>query len=155
MAPKRRDWDGAGVCSACGVSVASISLGACPDCGGVVVPATGSVNRSKIGWLSLPPMLYQQAYVWFVFVSALDVMLTWIILSLGGSEVNVVADAVISHAGLAGIVAYKFCLVIFVVLMCEAVGRRRPQAGRKLAEWSVAVTAIPVVLSFVQLFVTR
>lgn len=98
-------------------------------------------------------MLHQQAYVWFVFVSALDIMLTWVILLLGGSEVNVVADAVIEHAGLSGIVMYKFCLVVFVIILSEAVGRRNAGAGRKLAEWSIAITAIPVVLSVIQLFV--
>jgi len=96
-------------------------------------------------------MLYQRAYKWFVFLSAFDVVLTWFILLLGGTEVNVLADAVISRAGLNGILIYKFCLVILVVLSCEVIGRRRPRLGRRVAHWSIAVTAVPVVLSIVQL----
>jgi hypothetical protein len=97
-------------------------------------------------------MLYPIAYKWFVFISAADVVLTWFILLLGGSEVNILADTVIAHAGLKGILIYKFCLVILVVLLCEIIGRRRPRVGRNLARWAVAITAIPVVLSVVQLF---
>ena len=48
-------------------------------------------------------------------------------------------------------VGFKFCLVVFVVVMAEWIGRRSDRAGRKLAEWSVAVTSIPVVLALVQL----
>ena len=117
------------------------------------MPGGGDAHMTKIGLLSVPPMLYQQAYVWFVLVSALDIMLTWTVLFLGGEEVNVLADAVIAHAGLTGIVIYKFCLVVFVVLMCEAVGRRNGRVGRQLARYSIAITAIPVVLSFIQLFI--
>ena len=98
-------------------------------------------------------MLYPTAYKWFVFVSAADIVLTWFILLLGGSEVNVIADAVIAYAGLKGILIYKFCLMILVVLSCEVIGRRRPRPGRNLARAAIAISAIPVVLSIVQLIV--
>ena len=96
-------------------------------------------------------MRYQDAYVWFVFVSALDITLTWVILQSGGVEVNPIADAVIQTFGLQGMVAFKFALVIFVIIMCEWLGRRSDRQGRKIAEWAVAITSIPVVLSFVML----
>lgn len=97
-------------------------------------------------------MLYPKSYKWFVLVSALDVVLTWFILLVGGSEVNVLADAVIASAGLKGILIYKFCLVLLVVVICEVVGRRRPRAGQKLALLAIAVTSVPVILSVLQLF---
>ena len=90
-------------------------------------------------------MLYQNEYAWFVLVSALDVMLTWVILVLGGREVNAVANSVLSRWGLRGLVAFKFALVVFVILICEAVGRRRPETGRKLARAAVAITCFPLV----------
>ncbi len=96
-------------------------------------------------------MLYPRTYKWFVFISAVDVVLTWFILLLGGIEVNPVADAVIANAGLQGILIYKFCLVLVVVLSCEVVGRRKPWVGRNLARVAIAITAIPVVLSIAQL----
>ena len=141
-----------GVCKSCGGRVGTVAVASCPSCGGIVVAEGGGRGRSKIGFLSLPPMLYERAYLWFVLVSALDIMLTWVILVLGGTEVNFIADAVIKHSGHIGIILYKFCLVIFIVVNCEIIGRRRPDTGRKLAEWSVAIGAIPVELSVIQLF---
>ena len=99
-------------------------------------------------------MLYPSAYKWFVFFSAVDVVLTWFILLLGGTEVNVLADAVIGYAGLKGILIYKFCLAILVVLQCEVIGRRRPRVGRNLARVAVAITSVPVILSIAQLILS-
>lgn len=145
------DWDGSGVCRRCGYRTATVSVATCPDCGGPVVAAATNRPRRKIRFFAVPAMLYQRAYKWFVMLSALDVVLTWFILLLGGTEVNALADAVISRTGLNGILIYKFCLVIVVVLSCEVIGRRRPQLGRRLAHWSIAITAAPVILSIVQL----
>ncbi len=99
-------------------------------------------------------MRYPNQYVWFVLVSALDIMLTWCVLRIGGREVNPVAESVIDRFGLPGMVAFKFALVIFVIIMCEWMGRRSDRVGHKIAEWAVAITSIPVVLSFVILLVT-
>ena len=44
-------------------------------------------------------VLYPQAYIWFVFLSAMDVCMTVMVLHWGGSEVNVLADAVIQRWG--------------------------------------------------------
>ncbi len=46
-------------------------------------------------WLSSPPMLFQNAYVWIVFLSSMDVMLTYVILRSGGVEVIPIAMYVI------------------------------------------------------------
>jgi hypothetical protein len=96
-------------------------------------------------------MRYPNHYVWFVFLASLDIMLTWIILLLDGRELNPLADAVIRHLSLPGLVGFKFCLVVGVVVVAEVVGRRNNKAGRKLAEWFVAISAIPVVVALVQL----
>ncbi len=133
-----------GICDACGFATVSLAIAACPQCGGVVRPDASNIPSGQ--------MRYQNAYVWFVFVSTLDIMLTWVILMSGGSEVNPIADAVIQRFGLWGMVAFKFALVVFVIIMCEWLGRRSDRHGRKIAEWAVAITSIPVVLSFVILF---
>ena len=39
------------------------------------------------------PVLYENHYTWFVLVSALDIMLTWLVLHAGGREANAIADA--------------------------------------------------------------
>jgi hypothetical protein len=97
------------------------------------------------------PVLYPNAYVWYVFLAALDVMLTWLIVCLDGSELNALADRIIWHGDLFGLIAYKFGLVTLVVCICEYVGRRHDRIGRRLAEWAVAISAIPITLAFVQL----
>jgi len=127
-----------------------MSFSYCPDCGASYVPAT-TRPRKRLGWLSLPEMLHQTAYKWFIYISAVDIVLTWFILLLGGSEVNILADAVISHSGLMGIITYKFCLVILVVVICEVVGRRRPKLGKNLSRAAICITALPVMLSIAQL----
>ena len=97
---------------------------------------------------SLPHVLYPNAYLWLVLVSALDLMLTWVILHFGGYEGNAVAAAVIERFGLNGLVAFKFAIVMLVIILCEWAGRRRASAGRGLAVFAIAVTCVPVVMSF-------
>ena len=138
-------------CALCGFQPATASITFCPGCGCSFVPARTSRTRRRIGWFSIPQMLYQTAYKWFVLISAVDIILTWFILLLGGNEVNVLADAVIAHAGLKGIVIYKFCLVVLVVLICEIVGRRRFGIGSDLARLAIVITALPVALSVAHL----
>jgi hypothetical protein len=135
-----------GVCRACKRRCASVALTACPDCGGIIAAAP-PVGRSSLA----PPMLFQSNYVWFVFVSLLDLMLTAVVLGLEGAEVNPVADAVLQHAGVQGLMLFKLSLVVFVIIMCEWVARRNLRAGRKLSEWSIAITSIPVIVSLYQL----
>jgi len=98
-----------------------------------------------------PPMRYQNSYVWLLLAASLDIMLTWIVLYFGGEEVNWLADRVIQTHGLRGIVGYKFVLVVFVILMCEFVGRLRDQTGRRLAFWAVVINFFPVVWTLTQL----
>lgn len=95
-------------------------------------------------FLDVPPMLFQQAYVWVIFLSALDIMLTWVILARSGVEANPVARAVINTWDLPGAIAFKFALVMLAIVICEIVGRRRPSTGWSLAIASALINAIPV-----------
>ena len=109
------------------------------------------------------PVRYPNAYAWFVFLAALDIMLTYLILNpvlfardaemtqSRGREANAVANWVLEHWGVPGITFFKFALVVLVVIVCEVVGRYKEETGRRLAEWSVAITSIPVVVAIVQM----
>ena len=114
---------------------------------GGVTQTTDPSNRPP----GQPQMLYQDEYVWLLFVSAMDLMLTWLVLGLGGVEVNPVADAVHLAWGFSGMIVFKLCLVLLVVLICETIGRRQPQRGRTLARVAVAISAVPMVVSLSQL----
>ena len=106
---------------------------------------------------------YPAAYTWFVFLAALDVMLTYLILhpvlffrtpdmtESRGTEVNALANYIIQRWDVPGMVLFKFVLVVGVVVICEIIGRRKAEAGRRLAEWSVAITVIPVVVALIQM----
>lgn len=93
------------------------------------------------------PMMFPNAYTWLLLFSAMDIMLTWVILRMGGSEVNAIADAVIGRYGLTGAIVFKFALVLVFVLICEVVGRLRVTSGRTLSRVGVGIAAFPVVWS--------
>lgn len=97
-----------------------------------------------VRFFDVPPMLFQQAYVWAVFLSSLDIMLTWLILSRSGTEVNPVAHAVIHAWGLPGAIAFKFALVMLAIVICEIVGRQRPNTGWSLSCATAVINAVPV-----------
>ncbi len=106
-----------------------------------------------IGVAMKRPVLYPWLSLAFVFVSALDLLLTWVILHNGGVEVNWVANAVIQQAGRWGLAVFKFLLVAFIVVMCDFVGRRRWETGRRLTQAGIVVTAIPVIFATLQISV--
>ena len=116
-------------------------------------PSTEAAGLETKQSLLTRSVLYPDVYLWYVFLASLDIMLTWLILQMGGREENALAKWIIAHGGLVGAVLFKFGTVVFVVLICEYIGRRRAKTGRRVAEWAIALTAIPVVVAIVQLLV--
>jgi len=99
-----------------------------------------------------PHAMYPQAHVWYVFISALDVMFTTIVLhDPYGVEVNPVAAYIIQRWDLLGAVVYKFLLISFVILVCEFIGRREPGTGWLLAYLAVTIACFPVISAVAQL----
>ena len=92
-------------------------------------------------------MRYQNGYVWFVFVASLDIMLTWLILRKGGTEVNPVAKVVIDAWGLTGAILFKFALTMFVIIACDVIGRSKDRLGRIMVGVAIGVSSVPVVWS--------
>ncbi len=101
----------------------------------------------------VPEMRYQNAYLWFIFVSSLDIILTWVILRKGGVEVNPIAELVIDSWGLPGAIGFKFALMLFVIISCEIVGRTRDALARKLILVGILISSFPVVWSVTLLLV--
>ena len=95
--------------------------------------------------------LYPNAYTWFVFFAALDVMFTTMVLYLGGIEVNGVANLLIESHGVRGMVILKFSAVVLVVAICQWIGLRDRRLGRRVALAGVALNVLPVVVASVQL----
>ncbi|MBK7404172.1 MAG: hypothetical protein IPJ41_05955 [Phycisphaerales bacterium] len=96
-------------------------------------------------------VLFPVAYTWLVLAGALDVIMTYLMLSIGAIEVNVVADHAIRAGGLWGLIALKFGVLAGVLGICEFVGRRRLSTARQLVSAGVFLNFLPVVLSIAQL----
>jgi hypothetical protein len=94
-------------------------------------------------WLSLPPLRYPYAYLLFIALSTLDILLTWYILRQGGSEVNPVAERVILYWGLPGAIGFKYALTLFVVVACEIIGRVQERWARNLIRAGILVASFP------------
>ncbi len=96
-------------------------------------------------------VLYPNQYVWYVLVSSLDLVMTNTVMNyFGAKEVNTIADAAIRAFGFWGLIGLKFATVALVVGICEFVGSKRPALGKKIAEWAVAISTVPVVVATVQ-----
>lgn len=90
-------------------------------------------------------VLYPSRYLWLVLFSSMDIMLTWVVLAMGGREINWIAAQVIHEWGLPGAILFKFALVTLFIVACEMVGRMKPPTGRRLASVGVLISAFPVV----------
>jgi hypothetical protein len=109
------------------------------------IPALGVA--AELDRTGSPEMRYQSGYVWLIFFSSLDIMLTWAILRRDGEEVNPIAKQIIAMWGLHGAIVFKFALMLFVIVSCEVIGRRSDRAGRRLVMTAVGISAFPVVYS--------
>lgn len=96
-------------------------------------------------------MLFPDFYVWYVFASALDVMVTYAILEhFNGWEVNALAARLVERYGHWGLILLKFSSVVVVIGVCELVGRARPRLGRGLAIAAIVMGALPVGIGLLQ-----
>jgi hypothetical protein len=93
--------------------------------------------------------LYPALYPWLVGLAVLDVLVTWLVLGMGGREINFVARAVIDLGGVPGMAFLKLVTLIIVLGVCEYVGRREHRVGRRLAEWAVVANTIAVTMGCV------
>ena len=64
--------------------------------------------------------LFAEHHCWFVLVGTLDLLLTKVILSLGGRELNPLADLVLRQFDTPGLAALKYSTIIIVVLTFAA-----------------------------------
>ncbi len=97
-------------------------------------------------------MLYPRAYGLYVALAALDVLLTWVILALGGVELNKLAAWIFANSGVTGATFFKFGTVAFVLIVCEFLGRHQDgELGRRLARWAVIISVVPVTVGVIEL----
>ncbi|MEE3001877.1 MAG: DUF5658 family protein [Planctomycetota bacterium] len=93
------------------------------------------------------PVRHPNLYLWLIFVSALDVILTRVVLFFGGKEINPVADFVLLNWGRLGMSLFKFMIIGFVIIVCEYLATRNATVSRRLAIVSIMISLVPVVWS--------
>ena len=103
-------------------------------------------SASSISKWSLP-VRHPNLYLWLIFVSALDVILTRVVLFFGGKEINPVADFVLLHWGRLGMSLFKFLIIGFVIIVCEYIATRSATVSRRLAIVSIVISLVPVIWS--------
>lgn len=126
--------------------------------GGGENTGSGAVKKVPAGVRIRGPLrravLYPDRYVWYVFASTLDIIVTVTVLKyLGFREANSFAQRSIDYFGTWGLVGLKFASVIVVVLICEYVGRRRERLGRVIATLAIAASLFPVFFALAQVAV--
>lgn len=91
----------------------------------------------------------------FVLASALDVFMTYILLSRGGfRESNPIADYFISGWGKNGMVFFKFSLVAVVAVVTQTIALKRVDLARTLLNFGTVIVSCVVVYSLVLLLRT-
>jgi len=85
----------------------------------------------------------------FILASALDVVMTYILLSFGPEfqESNQIAAYFLAKSGFKGMVYFKFALVAFVTTVAQIVAKTRPKLARRLLNGGTIITAAVVIYS--------
>jgi len=97
------------------------------------------------------PLQLSDYHTWFVLAASLDLMFTWLILGLGGREVNLIADLVLFAHGFPGLILFKFALVLLVVICCEQIARQHMVKAKRVATLAVLISFVPVAWSMMLL----
>lgn len=78
------------------------------------------------------PLILAQEYLAFVLLNVFDLFLTGWIFRNHMMEGNRLANFVISHFGLIGVVCFKFAVVIFVIIVCEIIAQDNIKTAKHL-----------------------
>lgn len=101
------------------------------------------------------PVRFVRIYPWYLLVAVADILVTWVVLTHGGRELNTIAAWAWSASGVAGLTALKFATVVVVVLICEGLAELSEPAGRRLAQWAVILSATPIAFVVAQVIALR
>jgi hypothetical protein len=94
---------------------------------------------------------YPRHYAWVLALAVLDIIVTALVLSTGGKEMNAIARWAIEHAGVIGMVAIKATTLTIVLCICEYLGRHRPKVGLRIAEFALIANSAAVACGLVYL----
>jgi len=106
-----------------------------------------SQSLSQFYAIASTPLALPSRYAWIILGGTLDILLTTVILALGGQEANPLANAILLSYGMFGMIVYKYILVGAVILGCEYIARKQINTAKRLAAILIAIHFAPVVWS--------
>ena len=84
----------------------------------------------------------------FIFVSALDVFLTYLLITQDRfHEGNPVARFFLNHWGMRGMIYFKFGMVAFVAVLAQIIARKQPETARKLLNLATVIVIFVLIYS--------
>jgi hypothetical protein len=95
----------------------------------------------------LSRMQFPTEYGLFIAANLLDLFLTLLFIRYGASEANPAAKWIVLTFGKTGFIAFKLAMMFLVIILAEAVARKRRNLGRLLiwfgilAMWAVAISS--------------
>lgn len=95
-------------------------------------------------------LLLETETCWFVLASALDLIVTYILLShpvVRFVESNPVALFFLNHWGIKGLLGFKLAVVTFVVVLCQIIAHHNKRLARRVLFAGTAIVAGVVVYS--------
>ncbi|MEM1108863.1 MAG: DUF5658 family protein [Planctomycetota bacterium] len=104
-------------------------------------------SRPVRGPFTVREMRFPWLYAGIIVAGTLDIILTAIILALGGKEANPLANAVLQTHGFEGMILFKYLVVGLVILACEFIADRNRRKALSLAVILVVIHSFPVVWS--------
>ena len=110
--------------------------------------STGSEPKSAPSiWFRQLPLETETCL--FILVNALDVFMTYRLLSHGPEfqESNGIANFILSNYGFRGVVYFKFALVAFVSVIAQVIARSRPRTAKTLLNTGTVIVSLVVLYS--------
>lgn len=94
----------------------------------------------------------EQETVRFIFVSALDVFLTYLLITQDRfHEGNPVARFFLNHWGMQGMIYFKFAMVAFVAVLAQIIARKQLETARRLLNLATIIVICVLIYSLILL----
>lgn len=111
-------------------------------------PPVPSVMR----WLFQRNLPLENETLWFVFVSALDIFFTYLLVGyFNFRESNPVAEYILNHWGMRGVVYFKMSTVAVVAVIAQIIAPKSMITARRLLQFATLIVGAVVTYSAVLL----
>ncbi len=114
-------------------------------------PSDGNEKQSGslLQWIFRRRLPLERETSLFIIVSALDVIMTWILLRREGFvESNPIASYFLHGWGIKGMVYFKFALVAFITVLCQIIALKKEDVARRILQFATVLVACVVLYSF-------